>query len=163
MANYVLNKVTLTGDKARIFELLEAIKYDELDIGSIDFNKIIPAPVDEDGLISRDWCIANWGTKWNALFEGTDGEVFEISEDSVQIAFETAWSGACPIIEHLAETNVDLCFEHEWADEGIANEECGKNTYSNGQCVNRYFPEGKEAMRFACEVWGFEWVEEDWD
>ena len=42
MPNYVSNVLTLHGDPAQIRAMLEAIQYDDLGIGSVDFNKIIP-------------------------------------------------------------------------------------------------------------------------
>ena len=44
MPNYVTNVLTLHGDPAQIRAMLEVIKYDDLGIGSVDFNKIIPMP-----------------------------------------------------------------------------------------------------------------------
>ena len=44
MPNYVTNVLTLHGDSAQIRAMLEAIQYDDLGIGSVDFNKIIPMP-----------------------------------------------------------------------------------------------------------------------
>ena len=41
MPNYVSNVLTLHGDPAQIRAMLEAIQYDDLGIGSVDFNKII--------------------------------------------------------------------------------------------------------------------------
>ena len=44
MSNYVSNVLTLHGNPAQIRAMLEAIQYDDLGIGSVDFNKIIPMP-----------------------------------------------------------------------------------------------------------------------
>lgn len=44
MPNYVTNVLTLHGNPAQIRVMLEAIQYDDLGIGSVDFNKIIPMP-----------------------------------------------------------------------------------------------------------------------
>lgn len=44
MPNHVNNIIKLTGDRKRIEELLEAVKADEIGIGSLDFNKVIPMP-----------------------------------------------------------------------------------------------------------------------
>ena len=44
MPNHVVNHISLRGDPAQIREMLEAIKSDELGIGSVDFNKIISMP-----------------------------------------------------------------------------------------------------------------------
>jgi len=42
--NHVTNVLTLHGESDQIRAMLEAIQYDDLGIGSVDFNKIIPMP-----------------------------------------------------------------------------------------------------------------------
>lgn len=44
MPNHVTNRITIHADGAQLNEILEAVKYDEVGIGSIDFNKLIPMP-----------------------------------------------------------------------------------------------------------------------
>lgn len=44
MPNHVRNIIVIEADKAKISEILDAIKNDEKGIGSIDFNKLIPMP-----------------------------------------------------------------------------------------------------------------------
>lgn len=44
MPNHLMSKIHLEGDPKRIQELLEHVKYDDGDIGSLDCNKIIPMP-----------------------------------------------------------------------------------------------------------------------
>ena len=44
MPNHVTNVLTLHGESDQIRAMREAIQYDDLGIGSVDFNKIIPMP-----------------------------------------------------------------------------------------------------------------------
>ena len=44
MPNHVANHISLQGDPEKIRSMLEAIQSDELGVGSVDFNKIIPMP-----------------------------------------------------------------------------------------------------------------------
>ena len=44
MPNHVRNIIVIEADKAKIAEILNAIKDDEEGVGSIDFNKLIPMP-----------------------------------------------------------------------------------------------------------------------
>ena len=44
MPNHIVNHISLQGDPEKIRLMLEAIKSDELGVGSVDFNKIIPMP-----------------------------------------------------------------------------------------------------------------------
>lgn len=44
MPNHVENIITLSGNEQEIRRMLEHIKSDELGVGTVDFNKIIPMP-----------------------------------------------------------------------------------------------------------------------
>lgn len=44
MPNHVENIITLRGNAQEIRRMLEQIKSDELGVGTVDFNKIIPMP-----------------------------------------------------------------------------------------------------------------------
>jgi hypothetical protein len=63
-----------------------------------------------------DWAIENWGTKWNAC----NVEIDDISEadNSLEIAFETAWSPPFPVFQAIAAKFTHLNFEFTWSDEG---------------------------------------------
>lgn len=44
MPNHVTNRIKFSGDSKRIRAIMEAIKHDEMGLGSVDFNKVIPMP-----------------------------------------------------------------------------------------------------------------------
>ena len=44
MPNHVTNRIKLSGEPERIRAVMEEIKNDEIGLGSVDFNKIIPMP-----------------------------------------------------------------------------------------------------------------------
>lgn len=44
MPNHVTNIVIVSGDPDTVGAMFEAIENDEIGLGSIDFNKIIPTP-----------------------------------------------------------------------------------------------------------------------
>ena len=48
MPNHVTNIIEIKGDPARIKTLFETLKNDEYGLGSIDFNKLIPMPLELD-------------------------------------------------------------------------------------------------------------------
>ena len=81
MPNHVTNIITYEGDRKQIAEMLEVIKNDELGIGTVDFQKIIPMPDDiytgdlgpkERELYGEknwyDWRRANWGNEMGCLW-----------------------------------------------------------------------------------------------
>ena len=89
-----------------------------------------------------DWCINNWGTKWNA------GDC-SISDNTV--IFETAWSAPDNIYRKLSESGCD--FSAEYADENI-----GFNTgiyeSDDGTLTYTEFDAGsKESYEHAAELW----------
>lgn len=161
MPNHVLNIITLKGAPERITEILEKIKYDEIGIGSIDFEKIIPMPSNiyrgNLGLKEReqygkynwyDWSIENWGTKWNAYGYGND---FKYSQFD-PIIFQTAWNAPHPVIEKLFMMFQDVEIVHEWADEGVARNS-GRRTYNQEGLYQWHPMSKKDVIRFANALW----------
>lgn len=92
-----------------------------------------------------DWCINNWGTKWNS-YDAWKGE-------DKSLIFSTAWSAPHPVIEALAKKYPDVFITHEWADEDIG-QNCGMREYENGECSYEYEPPSrKDAIEYATRVW----------
>lgn len=91
-----------------------------------------------------DWCVANWGTKWNAY-----GCVVE--ED--QVTFQTAWSNPEPVITKLAEMYPEAHIEHTWADEDMGSN-TGYREYIDGQWYGGYDDTDQEAYEHYIECWG---------
>ena len=144
MPNHITNIVSVSGNESRIQVMLKAIRTDEYGLGSVDFNKIIPMPDDTD---SYDWCIANWGSKWNSY-----GYTADSGFKDGKLSFLTAWSAPHPIMQRLSEMYPDIEFEHEWADEDIGMN-CGRYVYYDGERTEEYYPESnKERIEFAARV-----------
>lgn len=111
------------------------------------FNMIIPMPDDiERGNLTMDqrkatngrnwydWSCANWGTKWDAY----NIRVQRLSDTSLYVMMETAWSPPIPIFEKLVELGFDV--SAYYLDEGwnfIGQFECGEAFYFD---VNRDAP-----------------------
>jgi len=127
--NYCDNDLTICGPKARVTECLALIGADRTP-PRFDFNMVIPYPEEfrfkdeehktlgyegfrekygydaKDGFNSGgyEWCVDNWGTKWNA------GKVIRLDLPSGQITltFDTAWSPPTPVVKKLSELFPDL-------------------------------------------------------
>ena len=100
-----------------------------------------------------DWCISNWGTKWNAYGYSEDAIDYH---DGDTLCFQTAWSAPHPILEKLTQMFPDIMLEHEWADEDIG-QNCGRYSYQNGERIEEYYPESEaEAVEFACKLWDYD-------
>lgn len=144
MPNHITNIIAVSGDESRIQAMLKAIQTDEYGLGSVDFNKIIHMPDDAD---SYNWCIANWGSKWNSY-----GYTADSGFKYGKLTFLTAWSAPHPILQRLSEMYPDIEFEHEWADEDIGMN-CGRYVYYDGERTEEYYPESnKERIEFAARV-----------
>lgn len=73
-----------------------------------------------------EWCIQNWGTKWNARNASKCGNI---------IFFDTAWSTPEPIIKALSVKYPDVTFEVEYADEDVGNN-VGSYSYKSGEQIH---------------------------
>jgi hypothetical protein len=83
----------------------------------IDFNNFVPVPkeLDESGN-TRDWCIANWGTKWNL---GDDTNI-DIDTDSFTIYhFMTAWTPPRPVVLAMSKQFPTLRFDLSFWESGV--------------------------------------------
>lgn len=161
MPNHITNLIKLDGDRKQIAKMLETIKNDELGIGTVSFEKIIPMPEDiYRGNLGKkerelygdrnwyDWCRANWGTKWDAYgYEG--GRDYSKSNP---LEFLTAWSAPHPVIQKLSEMFPEIEITHEWADEDIGMN-CGRHSYLGGERTEEYYPESEvDRIQFAARV-----------
>ena len=117
-------------------------KYNIKDLN--DLGKLYLKNLKDYGFINwYDWCIENWGTKWNAY----EQQHFSIRYDNV-IIFETAWSYPKPIIEKLAKK---YDFNFKYADEDIGNN-CGKIAFADGEAI---VFDIKDTYGFAKRVWKY--------
>lgn len=162
MPNHVLNQIAFQGEPERVKELLESVKNDELGLGSLDFQKVIPMPNsvfqgdlgnDEREKYGAnnwyDWSVMNWGAKWNSY--GYDDLSQFQSDDTV--VFNTAWSAPHPVMLKLSEQYPDITISHRWADEDIGYN-CGKRDYTAGEITAENIPVGgsKEAYELAGDI-----------
>ena len=149
MPNWCSNKVTFThGDHAQIKRLVEAYNRDGL------FAEFHPCPQElldtvagshgdadkqaelekqEKANIERhghanwyDWCVANWGTKWDVNTNGDTAEV-EDGELAVEIWFDTAWSPPIGFYQHMESLGFKVDAFYYEPGMGV----CGRNTMND--------------------------------
>lgn len=164
MANNITNELTFKNCSVEhCREILEAIQIDDIGIGSVDFNKIIPQPeglyMGDLGIKERelykdnnwyDWRCMNWGTKWNS-YGYEDGVAYY--EDKNQIFFLTANRSPLTVIEALSRQYPDVLFELRYADEDFGYN-TGYISYEAGEVTETNFPTPGtlEAQKFAAEI-----------
>lgn len=98
-----------------------------------------------------DWCIKNWGTKWNAC------ETVYDESCPTEVSFQTAWSDVRNLIVELSRNHPNNTFYYEYAEEQLG---CytGICVIKNGEIQeSAFFEDGsKEAYDLAFELWGEE-------
>jgi len=71
-----------------------------------------------------DWCVNNWGTKWNA---GGDNDAMQVDYDYDEdgdtvialFQFDTAWAPPLGVLEKLMETHPELSIECRYHEPGV--------------------------------------------
>ena len=92
-----------------------------------------------------DWCINNWGTKWNACRTEIKNNV---------ISFETAWDPVPKLIELLSKDYPNAKFYYDFSDECVS-EYCGQLKIVAGETVEskRFLCHSDEALNFGLTLW----------
>lgn len=143
MPNYCSNVVEIRGPLKTVKQLVDH---------RFDFQQIHPMPKDLDitagregpdesveqrALVAKeqdnlkkyghknwyDWCVANWGTKWNAGGDNPDMTVdFDEDVEDTGIAlfqFDTAWAPPVGVFEKLKETHPELWIQGRYSEPGM--------------------------------------------
>jgi hypothetical protein len=70
-----------------------------------------------------DWCVNNWGTKWNA---GGDNDAMQVDYDedvnnqgTALFQFDTAWAPPLGVLDKLMETHPELSIECRYHEPGV--------------------------------------------
>ena len=66
-----------------------------------------------------EWCVSNWGSKWNFCRVSLTEDITEEDTSSLEYSFESAWSPLVPVVAKMAEMFPTLCFEYKYAEPGI--------------------------------------------
>jgi hypothetical protein len=66
-----------------------------------------------------EWCIENWGTKWNAYStHSISVEPVDDSSKQFKISFDTAWAPPIPVVHAWAEKHPSLEISLHWYEAG---------------------------------------------
>ena len=124
MPNWCNNEVSIIPENGEGLEEMKQFAEECFTEKELDFEKIIPypesAPSREDqpeDFMERlkhpfakwyndfgyDWCIENWGTKWNAC-----EQVNVLGDEEINLDFQTAWSPPQGIYEKI-QTRLPNC------------------------------------------------------
>lgn len=145
MPNFCQNKLTVINPSPEFKEFIS---------GGLDFQKIVPCP--HNPFEDLNWCVDNWGTKWNV---DKDQDLNFDNEDT--ICFDTAWSPPIPVIAALAAKFPDLKFTLRYFEGG--NFIGGIVEWSNGEVTLDEELEDHDLEDFAEEFFAHEFVDPDHD
>lgn len=144
MPNWCNNVVEIRGPRAQVKALVDH---------RLDFMKIYPYPKDLDITAGRegaddspeqmqlvaaeesnlrkygyknwyDWCVSEWGTKWNAGGEDNQDMQIDYDEDVGDTAialfhFDTAWAPAVGVLQKLKDDHPELSIECRYHEPGV--------------------------------------------
>lgn len=94
MPKHVMNVVTFTGDAKKVREVLEGIQSDKYGYGSIDFNKIVPMPMElniESSLKTSEGLKAykDFVYMYTAFGKRTEKELLDIPKEKEEVFLKT--------------------------------------------------------------------------
>lgn len=117
MPNDCYNSITIEGDHEELKKFYEIYISKENGVEDhFDFNSVFPIPKeilkDENSWLT-EWCIKNWGTKWNSY----DNQI-NFDYERLNINFYTAWEPCIPVIEKLIEIHPEFKFEFYYEERG---------------------------------------------
>jgi hypothetical protein len=159
MPNWCDCELTVTGDVADLHAFADFIKTDKSDF---DFNTIIPYPEKfreldriayewdkdnpnnwkdrpKDGFNQGgyEWCIQNWGTKWNLGNGDWDSVQIDMLDCEIEphmtLCFQTAWAPPSPVVLEASIIFPTLTFKLEYYEGGMGFQ--GKYVARAGEVV----------------------------
>jgi len=130
MANWVYNRLTVTGPPSDVHAFVERMSSSAPDAGDdpgvLDFEQLVPMPADlrDNNEMDptdphgfprwRTWCVAHWGTKWNAWYASIAGRA---DDGEVMYSFQTAWTPPDRWLAEACPRFPALDFRHEYVEE----------------------------------------------
>ena len=147
-------------------EVMRLIREDK----SLDENDISKAELAVTAIVKTgyanwyDWCVDNWGVKWDVdtvFFMHADESAFkddEKSEPDLIVEFETPWAPPVGILKRISEQYPEARFYLRWADECGPGNGVGLLVAEAGMIDERKVDDEDD---FFNKLWGYEEYEDD--
>lgn len=150
MPNWCSNSIVINGTKEEINALENLLASGK---GDFDFNLFLPYPQEfkvlddayaaakaadvpwnklpKDGYNQGgyEWCIYNWGTKWNAVSPSSK----RVDEENLSAWFDSAWSPPLGVIQAMSAMFPNLTITINYREEGMDFE--GFATHLKGDVI----------------------------
>jgi len=124
MPNWCENDLIISGAPDDVEEFVEFAKGneawdDEARKSPLDANKFVPYPkeyasVGGYGVFNYNWCINNWGSKWNFIRVEITDDYVDSGIREIIYAFDSAWSPMTPVILAMGKAFPKLKFNLEY-------------------------------------------------
>jgi len=96
MPNHCYNRLTITSDNhGLLIQMRDAALMEEEQL--LEF--LCPFTAATNHKYDYDWCVENWGTKWDIF----DVEAISLIDDTLELNFCTAWSPPVEALQHGAK------------------------------------------------------------
>jgi len=111
MPNHCYNRLTVTTDNhGLLIQMRDAALMEDEKL--LEF--LCPFTKETDYKYDYDWCVENWGTKWDIF----DVDVISLVDDELELCFSTAWSPPVEAIRHGSD-RYGFDFELTYKEEGM--------------------------------------------
>ena len=131
MPNWCFNSLQVEGPREKIDELIEKANHmgdeEEPTPYCMSFKNFLPYP---NGEWDYNWCVDNWGTKWDAC----DPYLEDGGGQDILYSFNTAWSPPTPVVEKMIKMYPELSFKMYYEEPGCDFQ--GELEGSNGEITN---------------------------
>lgn len=153
MPNWCQNQATISGPKPVIDEIKVILNSTQTEL--LGWMRPMPQAESENWY---NWCINNWGTKWDigGAFVQDDTE-----EDSVTFGFDTAWAPPIQAFRYWAERDGRVTYRLSYIETGMGF--VGWDSYDGEYFDEDYVEHGQDPDRYwemAADEFGMEPDEE---
>ena len=155
MPNWCQNTATITAPRPVIDEIRAVMTDPDHDSRLLKWMRPMPEDQQDNWY---DWCVGNWGTKWDI----TDPVVLDdTEEDAITIGFDTAWGPPIEAFRHWAEQDGRVTYRLIYIETGMAF--TGWHSYDGEYFDEDFADHGTDPDRYwemAQEEFGIEQDEE---
>ncbi|QUH21933.1 hypothetical protein [Alkaliphilus sp. B6464] len=157
MANTIINRLLIKGEKGEVSQFYNFIKKDTEEetfgIGVVDFNKIEPMPNEIMALELENGCAEDRYFEWTNKYWGSKGNACGISNrvnTKNDIWFKTSGGNSKKIVEKLSEMFPNIEIEYSFYDDFDLGSNVGKCIFRNATLLNetKLDNKSKEAFEF---------------
>ena len=153
MPNWCSNTAVINGPRPVIDDIKSVIEHPEQ--GLLSWMRPMPADQRDNWY---DWCVSNWGTKWDV----TEAMICdETEEDSITLSFDTAWGPPLDAFRSWAERDGRVTYRLIYLEPGMGF--VGWDSYDGEFFDEDYVEQGDDEERYwemAADEFGYERDEE---